>query len=312
MRSLSLALLALLLCALPRLAWAGPVVAALKSDDLELYRQALAGFAAQAPDLTVEEFDLGGDAKKADAVLAQVKERKPALVLALGPLAANAARRGFDAVPVLFAMVPNYEKYGLDAKNVTGIALTRPLEDQLGAIKALSPSARKVGVLYTPEYSQPVIDQATRAAEALGLQLKVEKLGKDREAGAAAAALAPKVDALWMIADRGTATVAASTAIIGAAREARVPLYALTEAQVREGALIAFAASPQSIGAQAGKLAQRIVVEKVNPGALAVASPTGLEAWISAGTLKADADAAFAGRLLDYAAQKNIALRATP
>src|SRR5205807_1030264 len=121
------------------------------------------------------------------------------------------------------------------------------------------PAARTVGVLYTAEYSQPLIDQASPIAKKLGLQLRAEKLGK-RDVADAAGALADAVDALWLIADRGTATVAASGALIAAAKKAKVPLFALTEGQVRDGALLAFTANPLAIGDQAARLGTRIAV----------------------------------------------------
>jgi putative ABC transport system substrate-binding protein len=304
--------LALALLVLPLHAGAAPLVAAVQSDALESYREVLSGFAAQAPDLELARFSLDGSAKKADEVMEQVKARKPALILALGPLAANAARRATDDIPIVFAMVPNYEKYGLEAKNVTGIALTRPLEDQLGAIRALAPAAKKVGVLYSPEYSQALIDQASAAAQKLGLQLRAEKLGK-RDAAEAAPALAEAVDALWLIADRGTATVSATAALISASKKSKVPLFALTEGQVREGALLAFTASPLAIGNQAARLSARIAQEHVNAGALAVLPPSGLDAWVNLGTARAlGLDAAFSARLLDYAGQKGLAVKALP
>ena len=230
------ALLLALATLLPCVARAAPLLAVLKSDGLESYAQVASGAASAAAGMEVAEFSLGGDGKKVDAVLTALLQRKPALILALGPLAANAARRATGETPVIFAMVPNFEKYGLEAKNVTGIALTRPVDEQLATLHALLPAARRVGVLYTPEYSQELIDKATASALRLGLTLKAERLGKEHDAAELAPRLAGSVDALWLIADRGTSTVAASSALIAAARKARVPLVALSEGQVREGA----------------------------------------------------------------------------
>lgn len=313
MNSPGRALAAALLLALPSAAGAAPLLAVLESDGLESYAQVAAGAAAAAPGMELLEVNLGGDAKRADAAVGELLARKPALVLALGPLAANAARRATSEVPVVFAMVPNFEKYGLEAKNLTGIALTRPVEEQLATLAALLPAARRVGVLYTPELSQELIDKAGQSAQRLGLTLKAERLGKDHDAAELAPRMAAKVDAVWLIADRGTSTVAASGALIAAAKKAKVPLLALGEGQVREGALLAFTASPMAIGAQAGHLATRIVFEHVNPGALAVAPPTGLDVWLNLSTARAiGLDAAFTARLLDDVGQKGLALRVVP
>jgi len=303
--------LCLLCFALP--ARAAPLVAAVQSNALQSYDEVLTGFAAEAPQLQLARFDLAGDAKKADATMAAVLAKKPALILALGPLAANAARRATSTVPTIFCMVPNYEKYGLEAPNVTGIALTRPIEDQLEAIHALLPQAKQLGVLYTPEYSQEVIARAVGIATRSGVKLHGEKLGKDRTAAGLANGLASAVDAIWLIADRGTATVAATQALIAASKKSRAPLFALTEGQVREGALLAFTSNPLAIGAQAGKLGARIAQEHVDPGAIAVLPPAGLDLWVNLATARAlGLDAGFAERVLDYAGRQGLAVKAIP
>jgi len=312
-RAAALGLALGLTLACPRLARAAPVVAAVQSNGLQTYRQLLTGFAAESPELTLMRFDLGGSGARAEAVLAQVKARSPAVILALGPLAANAVRRAIHDVPVIFVMVPSYEKYGLDAPNVTGIALTRPLDDQLGAIRAVLPAAKSVGVLYTPAFNASVIKEATAVAAKLGLTLKAQPLDGASAAAKLAPALARSVDAVWLLADRGTATVSATAALVKACRAAKVPLFALTEGQVREGALLAFTADPVAIGSQAAKLTARLVNEHVDPGALAVMPPQGESAWVNLGTSRALGIAnPFSARLLEYAGQQGLAVRAVP
>ena len=163
-----------------------------------------------------------------------------------------------------------------------------------------------------PPWASPIRQPTSAAAQKLGLQLRAEKLGK-RDATEAAPALAEAVDALWLIADRGTATVSATAALVSASKKSKVPLFALTEGQVREGALLAFTASPLAIGNQAARLSARIAQAHVNAGALAVLPPSGLDAWVNLGTARAlGLDAAFSARLLDYAGQKGLAVKALP
>src|SRR5579863_10165514 len=104
---------------------ARPVVAVVKSDNLTPYSRLVAAFSAECKG-DVVEYDAKGNDEKASKLFAELHDKPPALVLAIGPIAANAARRTLGETPVVFVMVPNYEKYGLDAKNVTGIALTLP------------------------------------------------------------------------------------------------------------------------------------------------------------------------------------------
>ncbi|QAT87258.1 hypothetical protein EJ065_5726 [Corallococcus coralloides] len=86
-----------------------------------------------------------------------------------------------------------------------------------------------------------------------------------------------KVDGLLMVADKTVGNASVVQALIAFSASRKVPLVALTASQVKEGATLALAPAPLALGQQAGRLANRIVHEKVDPGALAVARPEGLD-----------------------------------
>ena len=94
----------------------------------------------------MQEVTLDESARRRRPRLQALAAQKPALVLAIGPLAANAARRSLgEDIPVLFAMVPYFEKYGLEGPNVTGIALTSDFTPELAALKAMLPQGEAGG-----------------------------------------------------------------------------------------------------------------------------------------------------------------------
>jgi putative ABC transport system substrate-binding protein len=81
---------------------------------------------------------------------------------------------------------------------------------------------------------------------------------------------------------------------------------------VKEGATLALAPSPTAIGQQAGRLANRIIHEKVDPGALAVAQPEGLDLAINlsaAGKLGGSKDKDVVMELLRFAAKRDFPVR---
>jgi len=260
-------------------------VAVLKSDSLGPYASAVAGFSAQCR-AEVAEYDLKEDAARAEKVIKELQAAKPALIFAIGPLAANAAKRAFEDVPIVFAMVPNWEKYGLEAKNVTGVALQRPVKTQLETLKTLAQGAKRVGVLYNPKYSKQVVETATDVAKSLGMQIVATKVETPEEVPAAVKGFAGKVDALWMLADRSVANPDAVQAIIAFALDSKIPVFALSEQQVRDGALVSLSPNYTAIGQQAGKVANRVLYDKVNPGTLVVAQPEGLDIAINLTTAK--------------------------
>lgn len=306
---------ALLVALLPAVAAAQqpaarPRVVAVKSAHLAPYASVIAGFAAEAR-AEVQEVMLDESAGAAARLFKKLAAQKPALVLALGPLAANAARRSLgEDVPVLFAMVPYYEKYGLDGANVTGISLTSDMGPELEALKAVSPKVKRVGILHDPRFSAGTVTQARAAAASRGmsiLPLELEAGGRPEKALDGAVG---KVDALLMVADKTVGNAAVVQALIAFAAVHRVPLAALTPSQVKEGATLALSPSPTAIGQQAGRLANRIIHEKVNPGALAVVQPEGLDLSLNltaARKLGPSSDAVL--ELLRLAARRDFAVK---
>jgi putative ABC transport system substrate-binding protein len=302
----------LLLALLPWVAaaQARPRVVAVKSSALAPYASVIAGFRAET-DADVQEVMLDESSATAARVFKTVALQKPALVLAIGPLAANAARRSLgEDIPVLFVMVPYFEKYGLEGPNVTGIALTSDYSPELGALKAMVPKAKRVGILHDPRFSAKQVLTAQAAASSLGLTivpLEVEAQGKVEKVLEGSA---NKVDALLMVADKTVANTAVVQSLIAFATAQKIPLVGLTPSQVKEGATLSLAPSPTSIGQQAGRLANRIIHEKVDPGALAVAQPEGMDLAISlTATRKLSSSCDVAMELLRYAAKQDFPVK---
>lgn len=287
-----------------------PLVAVVKSTSLGPYASAVAGFASEVK-AEVAEYDLQDDPARAEPVFAELKARSPALVLALGPQAANAARRALTRTPLVFAMVPNYEKYGLEGQNVAGIALTRPAKAQLEALKALAPRVKRVATVFNPKFSKPVFESAAEAAKALGLELVAAKVDAPEDVAGALGALKGRAEAIWMLADRSVANAEAAEAIIRFSQEEKLPLFALTESQVRDGALVSLSPDYAAIGQQAGRLGNRIILEKVNPGALEIAMPEVLDIALNLATAKKIGQAReLSQAALEYAAKHGYFVRA--
>ena len=310
MRGARLALLLAVLLPGMAAAQARPKVVAVKSSPLAPYASVVAGFRAEV-NAEVQEVML----EESPAVIARafkaVAAQKPSLVLAIGPLAANAARRSLaEDVPVVFVMVPYFEKYGLEGPNVTGIALTSDFKPEVGALKAMAPKAKRVGILHDPRFSAKQVQTAQEAASLEGLTivpLEVDSQGRVEKVLAGAAG---KVDALLMVADKTVGNAAVVQALIAFATGQKIPMVALTPSQVKEGATLSLAPSPTSIGQQAGRLANRIVHEKVNPGALAVAQPEGMDLGINLTTarkLGSSCDATV--EVLRYAAKRDFPVK---
>ena len=262
-----------------------PKVVVLKSSNFSAYSSVVAGFNAEVR-AEVQEVTLPESASAVEKAVDEVARAKPALVLAIGPTAASAARRQLSEIPVIFTMVPYFERYGLEAPNVTGIALTNDLSVELNTLAAVSPGTRKIGILYDPRYSQGLIDDARRIADDKGLLIVALGTDSPSKADKVLQGAKENVDALLMIADKTVANATVVRKLIDFSLKRSVPLVGLSASQVKEGALVSLSPSYTGIGQQAGRLANRIVHERVDPGALAVAQPEVLDMAVNLGTAK--------------------------
>jgi putative ABC transport system substrate-binding protein len=294
----------------PVLAAARPRVVVIRSAELAPYAQVTAGFSAEVK-ADVSDVLLEEGAEAAVKALKKVAEQPPALVLAVGPSAAVNARRQFSDVPVVFAMVPYFQKYDLEGTNTTGIALTSDLSLELTAARALLPKVKRIGVVVDPRYSKAFVEEASQLAQSRGLSLVPIEIDNPTKLDKALAGVKGRVDALAIVSDKTVGNAAVVERLLGFARDEALPVIGLAPGQVKQGALFALAPAPLSIGLQAGRIANRIVVEKVDPGALAVASPEGVELHVNLGAAKRlGLTEGFTGEVLVFAARQGLSVKA--
>ncbi len=286
-----------------------PRVVVVKSSALNAYAQVVAGFAAEVKG-QVEELTLDEGPDAAAAAFKKLSSNKPALVLAIGPAAAVGARREFGTVPVLFSMVPYYEKYELEGQNTTGIALTSDLSLELTTLRAVQPKVKRIGVLQDPRYSKAFVEGAAQAAQSRGLMLVPIDIDAPSKVDKALAGAKGKIDALVIISDKTVGNAAVVEKLLAWSQDEHVPAVGLASAQVKQGALFALAPAPLAIGQQAGRIANRILVEKVDPGAMAVANPEGLELHINLTTARRlGAPETFALDVVTFAARQGLTVK---
>lgn len=255
-------LFSLLLC--PALASATDIVI-LKSSDIAAYNQAIGGFKAVLPGgITLSEYDLQGDLEKGRKLARKIRASDPALVFAVGLKAAKAAQLELVDIPVVYSMVLDPAKYGLNSPNMTGILLEVPIERQLAMIRALLPNLKHIGTLYDPSKTAAVIDEARRLLKPNGADLVPTQVTSERDVPGALRTLLPSVGALWLVPDSTVLTDESLRFILNAALEERVPVIGFSREFARSGALLCLSVNYTEIGRQAGRLSGKILDGQVS------------------------------------------------
>ena len=265
LRIASLALFCLLTFIAPNPAGAAEV-AILKSADLAAYNQAVAGFkATMPPGTTFLEFDMQGDVARGQKLARKIRDSDATLLLAVGVKAAQIAKQEIADIPVVFCMVLDPAKLGLKAPNMTGIRLEVPVNRQFSAMRSVLPSLKRIGVLYDPEKTGHLVDEARLLAKSIGLELVVKQVNTEKEVPPALRALLSQVEALWLVPDSTVLTEDSLKFVLGTALDFNVPVIGFSSELVRSGALVGLSVSYEDVGRQAGQLAKKILSDQTQP-----------------------------------------------
>lgn len=266
-----------------------PVIA-LKSLEVEPYETALKSFKEtlkrKGYDLNVEELVLKEDTKQKDSILSKIRRKNPPLIVTLGSAATAFISERIKDTPVVFCMVLNPMASGFirsmneSGNNLTGASLDIPLGVQFEALRSVIPSLRKVGVIYNPQETGSVIQQATKVAKEMGLELVSIPISSEEEVPKAVRTLGGRVDALWSVADSTVFSSGSTEFILLHTLRNGIPFMGLSPAFVKAGALMALAADYQEVGVQCGELAVR-VLSGDHPSSLPITMPQTITLYLN-------------------------------
>jgi putative ABC transport system substrate-binding protein len=272
-----------LLGSAPFLAGAGPEIVSVASVEAEPYRVAYQGFqealGLSRSDVKIREHVLREGTSR-DQLLADIRERPPALVLTLGSTATTFIQSQVKQVPVVFCMVLNPQASGLiqsmqsSGNNLTGASLDIPVKLQFETLQSVVPSARRVGVFYNPKETEKVVLPAVKVANALGLDLVTIAVTSQEEFQEMADSLAKRnLDAVWSVADSTVFSTTRSVEfLLRRTLDARIPFMGLSPAFVKAGALLALSVDYKDVGLQCGEQAA-LVLQGQAPAVVPIVVP---------------------------------------
>ncbi len=257
-------------------------VVVVESRRLSAYDQALNGFREAMNKRGFEpefiRFVVGNDVSSTQELDAKLDEAGAQIILALGTDAARMVKDCHSEIPSVFSMVSEPGQSGLlnsggnGGTPMTGVCLDVPVEDQFVSLLDVVPRARKIGVIYNPQESQFLVDEARNAANRMGLGLVTYPISSEAEVPEGLNSLRPKIDALWLVSDRTLLATQSLQFVFLYAFQTNLPLMGLSEHFVKMGALFAVGPDYEDVGMQSGEFAAQILRGQ-NPDEMPVASP---------------------------------------
>ncbi|RMH06920.1 MAG: hypothetical protein D6704_06090 [Nitrospirae bacterium] len=237
-------------------------VAILQSAEVAAYRQAIDAFQAHLlsqAGLTVTTYNLQGSIERGRKLGQKLRASDVSVVLAVGTKAAIAAKLELVDIPVIYCMVLYPERYALTAPNMTGIQLHIPPIRQFALIKKLIPHIQKIGVVFDPDRTAHLIQQAQQGTAAQGLTLIQRSVSSQIEVPSTVRALLAAIDALWLVPDSTVLSEDSFNFLLKATLDAKVPLIGFSPELARSGALLSIYVDYTDVGKQAAELANRIL-----------------------------------------------------
>lgn len=210
--------------------------------------------------------DAGADHTRANELVRRLARERADMVIALTEISARAAARFPLRVPLVVSGVAADVALGLRsnkrARLLTGVIEGDSFEEQFSLIREMVPEAHTVAVPYDIDSKDTngLLRQISAAAR--DSDLNVEELPVSSKRGAIAAEIAEftPMETIVFI-DRRLLPEDRLAAVIAAADNVHLPVFAHSEETVVHGAIAALVHDPYNTGRHAGHLAARILAE---------------------------------------------------
>jgi putative ABC transport system substrate-binding protein len=241
----------------PRPAFPGEI-AALLSDDTEAYKTVLSNFKKNLPKERITEFNMKGDLDIGKKIIAQVKVLNPSVLLTVGAKASEIAAQQAGDIPQIYCMVFNPFELGLQNDNQTGVLMVASPDSQFVSFKSILPGLKRLGVIYNPQKTLPLVDAAKAALPRNNLEIVERHVSSSGEIAQNLKEIIPQVGAIWLIPDTTVVSRDTFSYLLQNTVDQKVPIFAFSEGLVKSGALASFSPDYSEIGKEAARLTDKI------------------------------------------------------
>ncbi|MFC1512987.1 ABC transporter substrate-binding protein [Thermodesulfobacteriota bacterium] len=262
----------------------GPVVVLL-SDDEAAYSLPVETFrvAVKAP---IRVFNLGGDVDRASAVMSEILDLDPSLLFTLGAKASYVAKVWTSErpdLPVLFAMVLNWQRYQLTQgqANVFGIDSSVEPGVLFAHMLMLSPTIKRIGVIYNADLSSEMVVAARDAAEVFGVELVEQTVSRSSDLKRAYLEIGDRIDGLLILADPVVYTLENVAWLQKRCMRDQLICVGQSENVAKTGILMAIDPDVPNLGAQAASMARSVLSGHQSPGNIGVMPPLGTRLYLN-------------------------------
>ena len=284
-------------------------VVVIKSSDLLIYEDVLQGLKRETKIaykiFTLKQLDEGNQ-----RFISKLEKQPPEVIVTLGVESAQLIRNSSVSkkVPVIYSMLADPRAPSLVTPFSTGVSFDITVKKYLTSFKKVIPKVKKVGIIYDPSRTGPMVQEARALAPSMGFEILAMRIEEPGEVEAILRAFEKDIDALWITPD-GTVLKGNNFQILEKfSHRFRIPLFVFSQDLVRQGALVGLSPDYFSVGIQTGILVQKIL-DGTSPKNLPVKFPEKVRVSLNMQTADDLQLKGIAQRVVDFAAQNDYPLR---
>ena len=217
-----------------------------------------------------------GDSATLSTIAQRFVNNNVDMILAIATGSAQAAASETDTIPIIGTAITDYEVARLvdsnesPGGNVTGASDMMPVAAQVALITEFVPDAQVIGIVYSSNEPNSVIQAqiAQEAAEALGLSVEVGTVTTTADVQQVTMSVANRVDAIWIPTDNTYANAMPLVAQISL--DTGVPVFAADTSMTMTGGIATLGISYFDLGWQSGLMAAQVLRGEAVPAEMPI------------------------------------------
>ena len=217
-----------------------------------------------------------GDSATLSTIAQRFVNNNVDMILAIATGSAQAVASETTEIPIVGTAITDYEVARLvdsnevPGGNVTGASDMMPVAQQVGMIPEFVPGIQTLGILYSSNEPNSVIqaEMAIAAAEALGLAVDIGTVTALADVHQVTLSVANRVDAIYIPTDNTYASAMSLVAQISL--ESGVPVFAADANMVMTGGIATLGISYFDLGYQSGLMAAKILRGEAEPATMPI------------------------------------------
>jgi len=186
-------------------------------------------------------------------------DESPNLVYCIGSKAYLVANKFIQEKPVVFSSAINWQRLPL-TKNTYGVSNELPAEMQLTLFRYIFPGIKKIGIVYSEQYSGQWFRTTREEAKKIGVEIIGQAVSDNKEFSLSVKKLLPSIDALWLISDPVIISDKRMlTEVFKACDNKKAPVFTYQDIFTEYGAMLIISVDDATIGRQSARMTNELL-----------------------------------------------------